>query len=572
MKSNLKLIAIFISLAFIIASCGKTYKEGKMIPNNALAVVHVNTKSLADKLPWNDIKQTSWFKEIYNDTSVQSWAKKIMDSPEGTGIDFNSGLIFFMQKPVGTDGQIVFEGEIKDEKAFEAFNKNLGEEAIATKDGDLNLLTLKNMPTPKEEMVVGWNDNKFAYVVNSPGFPKKMKYDMDTLNSNTGLTDAQNLIEVCKNLFALKTDNSMAKNDKFNGLLKEDGDIHVWQNTEEIAKSSAQMGALGMLKLDLFLKGNISTFTASFNDGKITVKQKLYASPELTDLIKKYFGGSINTDMVKNIPSQNINGVLALHFKPEGIKELVKLAGMDGFLNIFLSEKNVSLDDIVKANKGDIIFAVTDFGMKKDSINMGDGTDKGSSYMYEKPSASFLFSASIGDRPSFNKLLDAGKKAGGDMMSSARIFYANNDRFFAVGNSQQYISKYIEGGNNKFDFVDKIENHPFGLFIDIQKILTTASLKPAGDSSEQVIMNESLKTWQSLYAMGGEYKDDGFLFNSEINFVDKSTNSLKQLNSYFDKISKVMIEKNKKDKERWAQPDSTQFYPPVGMDTVPAKP
>ncbi|MEO6220830.1 MAG: DUF4836 family protein, partial [Ginsengibacter sp.] len=466
---------------------------------------------------------------------------------------------------------IVFEGEIKDENAFEAFNKNLSEEAT-TKDGDLSILTLKSIPTLKEQVVVGWTDKKFVYVINSPGFSKKPRYDTDTLNSNTGLNGTQNLVEVCKNLFALKTDISMAKNDKFNSLLKEDGDVHVWQNTEEIAKSSAQMGALSMLKLDLFLKGNISTFTANFNEGKIDVKQKLYAGPELTDLIKKYFGGSINTDMIKNIPSQNINGLLALHFRPEGIKELIKLGGMDGFLNIFLSEKNVSLDDIVKANKGDILVAVTDFTMRKDSVNIGGSDSEKNSYMYDKPTASFLFSASIGDKSSFNKLLDAGRRAGGDMMSSAGIYYANNDKLFAVGNSQQYISKYIAGGNNKFDFISRIEDHPFVLFIDIQKILGTVSLKPAKDSANHLIMDESVKTWQNLYSMGGEFKDDGFLLNSEINFVDKNVNSLKQLNNYLDKISKVMIEKSKNDKQRWAHSDSTEFYPPVEMDTVPPNP
>jgi len=277
--------------------------------------------------------------------------------------------------------------------------------------------------------------------------------------------------------------------------------------------------------------------------------------------------------MIKHIPSQNINGLLILHFKPEGISELVKLTGMDGVLNMGLSGKNVTLEDFVKANKGDVLFAVTDFIMKKDSMNLGGYEDKSNSFTYEKPTASFLFSASIGDKTSFNKLLDAGVKAGGDLISSAGIFYANDDKFFAVGNSQQYVSKYVAGSNNKFDFIDKIEGHPIAFFVDIQKILATAALKPSKDSGSQVIMDESLKTWQNVYSMGGEYKDDGFAMNTEINFVDKNTNSLKQLNSYFDKISKVMIEKSKRDKEKWSAADSTGFYPPMGMDsTVPVKP
>jgi hypothetical protein len=85
----MKLSAIFISMVFIITWCSKTNKVGEMVPDNAMAVVHLNTKSLSSKLSWNEIKQTTWFKEIYSDTSVKPWAKKMMDNPDGTGIDFN---------------------------------------------------------------------------------------------------------------------------------------------------------------------------------------------------------------------------------------------------------------------------------------------------------------------------------------------------------------------------------------------------------------------------------------------------------------------------------------------------
>jgi hypothetical protein len=243
---------------------------------------------------------------------------------------------------------------------------------------------------------------------------------------------------------------------------------------------------------------------------------------------------------------------------------------MDGFLNMSLSRENITMDDFVKANKGDIMFSVTVFIMKKDSVNMSGDADKTNNYVYEKPTASFLFSLSIGDKPSFNKLLDAGVKAGGDFLSSAGIFYANDDKLFAVGNSQQYVSKYISGGRNKFDFINKIEDHPFALFIDIQKILATAALQTAKDSTNKVVMDESMRMWQSIYSMGGEYKDDAFALNSEINLVDKNVNSLKQLNSYLDKIAKVMIEKSKKNGEHWNESDSTDAS--MGTEKAPAKP
>jgi hypothetical protein len=571
MKLSTRLSAIFISLAFIITSCSKTNNEGKMIPKTALAVIHLNTKSLSNKLSWNEIKQTSWFSELYNDADV-AWAKKLMDNPDSTGIDFSSGLIFFVQKPGGTDGQVVLEGDIKNENDFAAFNKNLTGKTTS-KDGDINILSLP------DKVVVGWNDDKFVYVVSAAGITSKMKYPMDNQGNNNGSIDTtQNLVNICKGIFSLSDDNSLVKNEKFGQLFKEDGDIHVWQNTEEIAKSSAQLGALSMLKLDVFLKGNVSTATVNFDNGQISVKQKTYVSPELTDVLKKYFEGSINTDMIKHIPSENINGLLALHFKPEGIRELIKLTGMDGFANDFLMKNGLTLDDLVKANKGDILITATDFVLKKDSVNpraRGDDEspdfDETNSYSYERPDVNFLFSAGIGDKTAFNKLMSAFTKMLGEFGANQKIFYANDEKFFAVGSTQPYVSKYIGGNNNKFEFADKISGHPFAFFVDIQKILSTASSKPSSDSSANIIMDESRKIWQTAYCAGGEYKDDGFVLNTEVNFVDKNTNSLKQLNSYFDKIAKVMIEREKKNKERW-QNDSTEVYPPMPMDTLPANP
>ena len=54
--------------------------------------------------------------------------------------------------------------------------------------------------------------------------------------------------------------------------------------------------------------------------------------------------------------------------------------------------------------------------------------------------------------------------------------------------------------------------------------------------------------------------------NTEINFVDQSTNSLKQLNHYFDEIAKVMLAKKEREKSKWNVPDSLMIPPPI--DTV----
>ena len=564
MKSFFRLALFFASAAFLFSSCSKKNEVGKMIPKNAMFVMELNTKSLREKITWDDIKQTSWFREAYSDSSTKDWTKKLLDNPENSGIDLNGSLIFFVSKNSATEGDIVLEGTVKSESDFGDFNKNLDSSATIKKDGDLNMLFLK------DETVVAWNDKHFVYAFDAGQAMKFNPMNNSSFNqSNVApLVDKSvTLAAVCKSVFSLKSDSSLAGSDKFTNLLKEKGDMHAWINTEEIMKSSSSLGMLGMLKLDVFFKDNISTYTVNFDNGKIDVSQKGYAGKEFSDFLQKYSGSGINTDMIKTIPSQNIFGVFALNFKPEGIKELIKLTGMDGMLNSQTSQLGFNLDDFVKANKGDITLAISDVTMP--NISQGGGNSNMS--MSYKPDFNILFSASIGDKQSFQKLMEAGKKIGGQMgtNSDTGIAYGQNDKLFAITNHQHFLNDYLAGNaNNKFDFLDKINGHPFGLYIDLHKILTLAdAAKSQVHDEDKTIMDASLKLWNNIFMTAGDFKDGAMTGNTEINFIDQSTNSLKQLNNYFDVIATAEKAKKAEQAPDMNTMDSTMMVPPP-IDTV----
>ena len=92
---------------------------------------------------------------------------------------------------------------------FAQFNKNLDSAATIRKDGDLNMLTLKN------ESVVAWNDKHFIYAINTGS--AKSKFNAQWIlygnqNNMAPLVDKSiALSAVCKNLFSLKPDSSLAE-------------------------------------------------------------------------------------------------------------------------------------------------------------------------------------------------------------------------------------------------------------------------------------------------------------------------------------------------------------------------
>ena len=149
-----------------------------------------------------------------------------------------ANITFFVQKGPSDDYNIVFEGKLKDEKAFEDFNKNLDPASTKKKDGDINLLILK------EQGVVGWDDKHFAYVTNSGSFKSQYAGQWNIPDSQSNMAPAVEnnvvLSSYCKSLFSLKSDSSLAKNKKFTDLLSEKGDIHAWINSEEIMEELKQ--------------------------------------------------------------------------------------------------------------------------------------------------------------------------------------------------------------------------------------------------------------------------------------------------------------------------------------------
>lgn len=564
MKAFFKIAVAISAAAIIFSSCAQKNDEGKMIPKSAMIVAQINTKSLGEKVSWEEVKQTSWYQKTYADAATPEWRRKILDNPSASGIDFDKGLIFFVQKESGKVTYFVVEGYIKNEKDFGQFNKNFDSSQTVNKKGEVSLLTLK------DKNIVGWNDKRFAYVMNSTTTASELySFDSTHLPDFSPADNTAELSVACANLFSLKSDSNLEKNEKFTQLLKENADLHVWQNMEEIVKSSPSLGMLGMLKLDVFLKDNISTYTVNFNKGKIDINQKGYVSKELTNVLKKYLDGKINIGMIKNIPSPNVIAVLAANFKTEGITELIKLTGADGMVNTYTQQMGFTLDDFAKSSNGDMMIAMTDFKMKEDSFHYKDDLGNGmGSGKFNKPAFNYIFSAGIADKISFQKLIDAGKKIASQLGKDSVVKYAMNDKIFVLSNTTSFINQYLSGNNNQFDFTDKISGHPIGAFIDFQKIFSGVAANPATTEDSKAMIDESRKIWKNFFFTGGDYNNGAFISNAQVNLVDQSTNSLKQLNTYFNEIFKIQEAKRTGNLNEHKL-DSLLTPPPI--DTIKAK-
>ncbi len=111
--------------------------------------------------------------------------------------------------------------------------------------------------------------------------------------------------------------------------------------------------------------------------------------------------------------------------------------------------------------------------------------------------------------------------------------YKLNDDWFVAGNNIQTVDGFMAAKGGSKAFTEKISGHPFGMYLDFQKLLKTNYNE--GEAARSML-NESAAIWQDMIATGGEMKDGAATAEIVVNMVDKKTNSLKQLNRFIERM------------------------------------
>jgi hypothetical protein len=535
-RNLLNLIVLFTGTA-VFVSCGGADKHAIAVPKDAAVVFHINAPSLSSKLSWDEIKATNWFKELQekadNDDTL---ARQLLDNPGSSGINTEQDLVFFVKRR-GRGAYGAFEGTLKDASAFETFIKKVNKQGTPGKDGDMNIWR-------ENDNVVTWNSNRFIFLFNAPGAAQIGPMDNSSYDNsgadNYGKYPADSLVKFSKELYSLSGDQSLFNDKRFADLIKEPGDMHFWLNAEYMGTGG--MGeALSMLKLSTLTEGAVTAVSINFDNGKIAMKGKSYYNKELGKIYEKYKMKNFDAAVLNRIPSQNIVGLMSFNYPPEGLREFMKVIGVDGFVNSFMSEINYSMDEFVKANKGEVLLALTDLEVKQVPIVLPEGMERmeGIPHSRSVPDFKVLFATSINDKAAFEKLVSVLKTKIGEMPEGKipPISYSMNDNWFAASNNQETVNQFLAGGNNNWPIVSKISGHPMIFYVDLQKCM-----KPfAGDDSASNSLNpafvESLKMWENIIGTGGEIVDGAMQTSFEVNLVDKNTNALKQLNQYADKMA-----------------------------------
>lgn len=555
-----------------LSSCSK--KPDAPIPSNAGFVLHIDGKSISDKLPWSEVKQSTWFQLASENADADSLQTVLMNDPGQSGIDIESdGWVYAVTR--GQGAYTALSWKLSDAQKLESVMKSADAGITIQKKESMSYLV-------DEETLLVWNADRILLLNDASEMVREINGASEQKEEYTDESDemapyeepfsftADSLLVIAHELFNLKSGDKLSSDDKFADLISSDGDVHFWFNVGKLYGNSLAGSLLSLSKLSALLDGNIGTASISFNDGAIEIDSKGYVGEELKALYKKYEASNFNEAGLKNIPAGEVNMAFAMNYPPDGLKAFLSLLGVDGLVNTFLQEAGFSIDEFVKANTGDVFFSLSDFQIKKVKKTLEGFEGEPIEFETTEPDGKLLFGAAVKDQAPFQKMMDVFKKlltekAGMGEESLSKIPYQMKDKWFIAGNNNEQMQQYASKQTDH-TFLDRIKGHPIGLFVNISSFIKGSMTEIGEDQFGKDMAQLSLQFWKDIVLTGGEFKDGATVSHISLRLGDEKTNSLKALNKYIGDLAKLSKEDEKRREAEWgndefAPGDSTAIVP-----------
>lgn len=543
----IRLCLLLIVSTALITSCKKSVpKQTRFIPKNAVFVATINTRSLQKKLMKNEATLENIARNFSDSDTTVNKSRQELEDLKSSGIDLDENFyIALVNKGGGMTaggGSMVTAaiGALKDAGKLEAYIKKKDPTSEVRKEKNYSYSTIHgdNIVAWGKDVVIMMSYQKFM----AQG---DMEYDSTTgsfnlRNPGSAVTDMKAELE---SNFNLKEDQSVAAIPEFRDLMQEKSDASLWVN------SSASMESLP-LPLPRLKELMSSSFTAAkvnFEDGKIVFDSKSYYSKEFRDILKKYTGPTADLGLVENYPSNNINGFGVFSFNPQMINELVKYLELGGMVDGYLTKmmgSNYTLQDAVKAIKGDFAVVVSDFAATAPS-----DTARGMRQV-AIPNLKMIINIPVGDKTQMNRLMD--KLVEMQMLVKTNNEYRLSENLQRTGYQLSVDDKNLfitsdENLLNQYKAKSKKANLNSGVlndfkgksgvaYVNIESILNGITATPNPQVTN--VLPKAKETFKDVKAYSDNFNGKYVEGHAEVRFKNEKENSLTSLLSFVEVVSK----------------------------------
>lgn len=494
---NKYLLIILLAIGFL-SSCGEDKKLTDFIPADATFVVRINNMELIKKANIEKYDQAELghlIKSFFNEIPNASSAENTINDPSSLGINFKEDAYIFATPSIEAISFILNDAD----KLMKTFlNAGLVTDDNIAKSKDIYSFFHNN------ETLISWDKKRLLIL------------------RNTSHEEVE-LITIAKNLYSQKSKNSISENENFKKFLEKKADVSVF-GTNEFLSPFLKNNSLGLIVQDV-LTGTMPMTYLNFNNGSISAETKvIFTDKNKEEIAKEILGNISGYNSGKHLSYfDNKYDLFAMaNVKGENLK---KFLTRDDLSKQIGSIPIININDIISNLDGDI------------TIGSMPNTDSTS----EKPAFSILIDlkdpASIRSmfaqfsHPTFRILQQTGE-------DSYKFF--NDSYFVGIKESMLYLST-DNSFSQRTPQTNKIIEDAIANKLKENKILfygkpsSIESLSQLGETkqSEQNLFFSAFSLCESFTVTATENVD----ITMEVNFADKSQNSLAIILQNIDKIS-----------------------------------
>jgi len=319
---------------------------------------------------------------------------------------------------------------------------------------------------------------------------------------------------------------------------------------------------LGLTKFADLFKDSYGAGSVNFENGKAVANYRSYSGKDLADILKKYAGPSVDMSLVNRYPYP-VSGFAVFSFNPQILAEMIKYGGLQGTVDQYFQKVGFTMDDVTKAFKGDFAIVFSDITTAEKEYDYN-----GMKFHSNKPSAKLVFTATIGDKAAYDKIVSKLADQGIMEMKNGQYvpkglgdeFSFNMDgKNLTIATDNDVMQQYLAGHGNAAvpgDVANEAKDKAVAFYIDINKILQGLST-----SEDQKSLDAGKATFKNAIAtttnFNGKYTESNF----ELNTVNNNENSLVSLIKFFAAVS-PRIEKEQH-RLRNGMMDSATVMPPM---------
>jgi hypothetical protein len=491
------------------------------IPPDANAVYHINLPVITAKVSWEDIVAAIPFPK--NKPSGDETMAAIKD-PGAAGLDTHADMVIASgsKDPFADPTYTTMIIHLADSSKFRLF--------LRKQFQGLRVITNpnKSFSARKNKMGISWNKDLAVFVTVKPpvamgGFmpPDMMakKGDQAKVHNPPAKPKAAEpdyaALAMHLSAAALKGyDATYYTTDPiFRAAFSDDADVQMCTDHGSYLKSiqrfipSKGFGGFHPDSANMFGK----TYTSlRFGAGNISIKGRMILKPGASDELGKFTAPPFDADLLARLPKGNLLGVANFRIDLSMMEYMFNKTGLRHKIDSMLATKNLTMDDVLHAFKGDFLLAVLESGLK-DSAG--------------KPKPEIYFVAPIGDMSALHKLGEmlnkakdsaaadsSGKKPG--MLAKIQDHFAFKDNLLVISGSKEMAESYFsatEKRNTGF-VTDDMKSSPAFIYIDLRTLLNL--LLGPGSGKEPTEKNQ--KTLEKLHALDKLVITGGAMHNGEI--------------------------------------------------------